>query len=670
MLRPTYRGTHSRLRAVSTSVGVAGAVLAATVALTAPGAATAAGRRAPTPGGERATAVTVHSDQVMSSPFMGFGAQVDPYEWFDVSQADWQRTFHRLNYLHPSVMRVMLRAWWYTKGYDNAGRPIVDWRDPRMVKLYKLLDWAKAHHVTVMIGEWDDPAGTNDRPADNPLAPYDIQETDPRWTHLIGAFLHRILEVRHYTNVDYYNIINEPNGDWSNNADQNSWLTAVHNLHAELVRRGLTHRIKILGPDESGADTWVKDSVDKISNLVALYDAHRYAQVDTVESGALEQQMWPYRQYISQQDTPRKPFLMSEAGIIDGRVGDTQTHRYDFIYGAWMADYAVQVMRAGMAGASAWDADDAMHIGGGYGSEDLKGWGFWNTLGGTAGYPADDTKLRPWFDSWSELSRMFPRGSRVLQVPASGIHGVRVTAAKVPTRSRHGYHLSLAVVNDSDTAHRVRLVVPEAEQSTTFDRYDYFSDDRPTDAQGFPVAARRLRHASLARGVVVDLPSRGMVTLSSLHAGRAVRLAEGNRTRRDDLGSLDGTVAHSAGWTVDDTNPWYFAGDTSRLKRTDGSTQTLTYRQRHLRDVALTVFSDGDAGTVSAWVSRHGRHWTSLPLTTTGQAPTDAGWRGTTYLPAGRVPRGTSYLKVAVGGAQPDYSPQLGTVTLRYRAPR
>ena len=50
----------------------------------------------------------------------------------------------------------------------------------------------------------------------------------------------------------------------------------------------------------------------------------------------------------------------------------------------------VQDVLGGMDGQINWDLDDAQHTGGGYGSDNLKEWGFWNSYGGQDGYdPAD-----------------------------------------------------------------------------------------------------------------------------------------------------------------------------------------------------------------------------------------------------------------------------------------
>ena len=136
-------------------------------------------------------------------------------------------------------------------------------------------------------------------------------------------------------------------------------------------------------------------------------------------------------------------------------------------------------------------------IGGPYGSQDLKQWGFWNSLGGQDGYPASDLQLRPWYYTWSVLARSFPAGSQPLVTPSSGISGLRVAAAKIP--SAGGYALSFAVVNDSDASQSITLSVPSATGRLTLARYDYFDGERPTNADGFPVPAQILPNVRLAR---------------------------------------------------------------------------------------------------------------------------------------------------------------------------
>ena len=175
-----------------------------------------------------------------------------------------------------------------------------------------------------------------------------------------------------------------------------------------------------------------------------------------------------------------------------------------------MADYAIQSLRAGQAGLIAWDMDDAMYTGGSYGAAGLKGWGFWNSLAGFQGYPADDFKLRPWFYPWSLLCRLFPRGSQTLAVSDTGDSSCRVAAIRLP-QSR-GW--SFAIVNASDSPRVVTLVMP-ARKPVTLHEYRYFVADRPVEAQGFPIPGTVHKTVNLAAGLRVQLPNRGVIFLTT-----------------------------------------------------------------------------------------------------------------------------------------------------------
>lgn len=447
---------------------------------------------------------------VSDADFLGLGVQADPYEWFDLPDAAWRTVLDRLDRLRPAVLRVMLRAWWYAKGYDAAGRPVYDWDDPRMRRLYRLLDWTAAAGVPVILGEWDDPSGENDRPAGDPLRRYRIGVDDPRWAELVGEFLHQIHDVRGYRTVRWYTLVNEPNGAWSNNPDFDTWARGIGYLHAELAARGHTSWLRILGPDTSGADEWLDRTLARIPDLVGAYDLHHYPTRAQLAAGELERRLAASRRTLTAAGLAEIPLLCTELGLLDGKTGDSQPHRYGFEYGLAMADAAVQALRAGTSAVVAWDLDDAMHVGGGYGSRDLKGWGCWNSLAGRYGYPADDAQPRPWFTAWSLLAHAFPAGCRIT-APDTGIPGVRAVAATRPAgEARH--QVSVAVVNTTETAHRVRLAAPG--RGAPLSRFRYARGDPASHRDGdlapvgtVPVAGNELD---------VPVPGAALVVLTSI----------------------------------------------------------------------------------------------------------------------------------------------------------
>ena len=86
--------------------------------------------------------------------------------------------------------------------------------------------------------------------------------------------------------------------------------------------------------------------------------------------------------------------------------------------------------------------------------------------------------------------------------------GVRVVAATWEGQ------MTVMVVNDVDEAHSLTIRVPGAGKKT-LTSYRYFDRERPVDRDGYPVAARRGKKVDLERGVTVDLPSRGVLFLTT-----------------------------------------------------------------------------------------------------------------------------------------------------------
>ncbi|MFC4913740.1 hypothetical protein [Actinomadura gamaensis] len=606
-------------------------------------------------------AVTVLLDNVWRDGFQGLGVHFSPFE-MTLTDAQWRRVDERLAFMRPSLLRVMITPAWYVTGLDASGRPVYDWDSDQMRRLYAMLDRAERLGARVVIGDWVPGIGKFDVPGD-----------DPRYAAAVADLLDHLLDVRKYTCLSLYNFHNEPNLWFPEYGDFEPWKKTLENVQGELSRRGLLKRISVVGPDATEADdflsktadgvtghdeSWVVRTVDTSRSRVGAYDVHKYEYEYNVEYGDLENRLWWQRQYIDNGDTAAKPFLVTEAGIDKGLVSpDTQKMRYDFKYGVQMADYAVQVMRAGAQGVLAWDLDDAQHTGGEYGSKNLKGWGFWNSLGGQDGYPASDADLRPWYYTWSLLSRCFPRGSRVLAVPGTGVTGVRATAALLP-----GGHLSIAVVNDTDQAHKLSVNVPGITSSLV--EYRYFANDRPADAQGFPKPKRHVTGPTFT----ADLPSRGVVILTTLGT-RPVAVPK-TTTFVDDLNDLSHVHAHSGGLTLDKANAARFSGDPSRLKRTGWAPGWIVYKRPDLASFVLTTYASGLLGKVTVQASQDGKTWTDVPLSSSPEYKVDAdlGWKCHLLTPSAHLPAKTNYLRIQLADDPLVFTPQLARVQLTQRA--
>jgi hypothetical protein len=181
-----------------------------------------------------------------------------------------------------------------------------------------------------------------------------------------------------------------------------------------------------------------------------------------------------------------------------------------------MADYNVQCARAGMAGTIAWDLDDAMHI-----NKDkdthwpdvtktlFKKWGFWNSLAEEIGRP-EDANLRPWFFTWSLMSRSFPPGCHTVKTSETHVPGLRTLAATI------GDDFSLALVNDADTSQELHVTVPASGKVAQLMQFNYFANDRLVDNNGFPLPKQIVSGADLQAGLNLNLPGRSVVIFTTI----------------------------------------------------------------------------------------------------------------------------------------------------------
>ncbi len=478
--------------------------------------------------------VEIDLDGVIRDDFLGVGVQWSSYPWWDVSDADWEKVFRRVEFMRVPFARVMLDGFWYCQGFDEAGDPIYTWDTSYMQKLYKLLDWCEANNVRVMIGEWGRPCGSD----------LHLTSVDPRWARIVGEFIEHMTREKGYTCLTYYNLINEPHGYWSG-ITWREWKTAIGNLHAELRRRGLLDQVPLALPDADRAFTARMLQDADLAKMAGVYDEHWYVHNQEILDGRLERYTIEQLQLMCDRD-PGKHYFLGEIGILDGKAnGDQQKNVFNFWYGVSMADAAIQMMRGGMSGFCAWDLDDAMHfLDDGPESmnalsdvlpEDAyqrrKIWGFWDIMGAEHGNPEAE-QMRPWYFTWSILSRSFPPGCELVRCGDSGVARLRVAAARIPGDQRDD--LSVAVVNNEDRSIEVRLVLSGVDGPVTLAQYDYFDQDgdnrvdawpETVGADGedvFPSATHVFTSVDLTEGIVVQLPSRGVVILSTVDVGEPV----------------------------------------------------------------------------------------------------------------------------------------------------
>jgi hypothetical protein len=650
-------------------------------------------RRGPRPARAAAPLLTIYPDQPAGPKLMGLGVEWDPYDTFRPTPATWDLTFSRVAYMRPGFIRVVEPASDYFSGYDALNNPTYRWHSAHVEQLLRILSFAQSHGITVVLGDWANPLINGD-----PRIPVD--------------FISELRDDYGFTNLRYYDPINEPN--YSTGCDFSCWTGVMTTLSNEFLQLGMGGSVQLVGPDNGNSwddtasaqsldrtagldadnpitDVWVTDTLRTIPGLIGAYDSHRYATIWGIQHGVYENQMRSRREEITNLDSPLKPYFEGEVGIAARQVSpfagdlgssagasaaalvdpsahsrassfvDSQPHIRVFDYGVWMGDMAIQAIAGGLSGASAWDLDDAMHVGGGYGSQNLKQWGFWNSLGGTDGYPASDLNLRPWYYTWALLSRSFPAGSQALTVPSTHVPGLRVAAATIPEGGRYGF--SFAVVNDSQIPRTVRLAVPFLAGPLTLARYDYFRSDRPSDVNGFPTPARMLNGLDLTSGLTIRLPSRGLVILSSLPVSSSAPISIGPRTLVDNLADWSRQYRRSRGLRLDTSNPMDFNGARSRATPSGKGAQFLVYRAPGMTSFELKAYGTTKPG-IRVSASQPGGGWTPIGLESTDPAPTvgGQGWYLDELLPSAPLPGGTDELRIGFTNRHTE----LSQVRIRY----
>ena len=162
--------------------------------------------------------------------------------------------------------------------------------------------------------------------------------------------------------------------------------------------------------------------------------------------------------------------------------------------------------------------DDAMHTNGklGPGTEIKdyiwKEWGFWDSLGEEKGSP-ERTNMRPWFYTWSLLSKYVPRGSQIMKTGESFVPGLRSAASKITVNGKTEY--TFIIVNETTGKREIKLVFSNV-KGVDLNQYNYFENDMPVDSKGFAVVKKIVKSANLHKGILVEMPSKGVIILTSL----------------------------------------------------------------------------------------------------------------------------------------------------------
>jgi len=402
------------------------------------------------------TYVTIHGDTLVSKNYIGNGVQWDPYQLdygevkLKISPSDWEKLYARLDFMRPHFIRVMLNT---TSLVENG---ILN-PDKNFENIKPILDYCQSRNVNVMFGDWG--WGLIDES--------DINERNIKYA---VDYLNYLVNEKSFSCINYYNLINEPNGYWAaTNGSYPLWKKALLFFHDEMKNQNLTEKVKIVGPDIAIWDTketwWIDSCSTHLSKEIGLYDIHTYPSKITVNSGKYSDIIRAYQKQVPED----KQIVMGEIGLkfveeADSvykkeninraqskkyaSKDDSQLFVYDYMYGIDMADALIQTINAGYSGAIAWMLDDAMHAN--ESPEKLKIWGFWNILGEEF-FGKEEEKVRPWYYAWSLLCRYMPTGSDVYKVSVTGNPAIKAAF------SGKDNNYMLALLNISNEVQQVKI---------------------------------------------------------------------------------------------------------------------------------------------------------------------------------------------------------------------
>ncbi len=463
----------------------------------------------------------IRSTPVSAIPFVGIGPQWGGYDnilrWTGSSTfntKDWEALEERVQFLRPGLVRIMASQGWnyYQNGvYSPAISEGV---------LFRILDFCQENGIQVMYGEWGEEALPNG-------------EVDAAWLERSTDFLKYLLDTRGYTCLKYYNMCNEPAGDWSSiGGDYSLWQRTYEQLLSLMEAKGLNNRIEVIAPDvaiwnDTSLSDWITRPAAYFGDKIQAYDIHSYPTDDQVKGGSYRKVIAHYRSIVPD----GKAMIMGELGFKynpnsahgitnvariadDPFAGDDSNMMiYDAFYGVDVADAVVQNMLAGYDGVILWNMDDAMYSDNG---DKLKRWGFWNIFGEEKFGSSADEAIRPWFYPMSLLCRYFPNGSTIYPVDVPEKKGLQAVSAKKDGRT------TIALVNSHASSYTLHLKAEERLHLQGAKVYQYIAGDGASfegakDSKGFAIP-NSVEDIDLHQddAFTVQLPGRSVMLITTM----------------------------------------------------------------------------------------------------------------------------------------------------------
>lgn len=460
--------------------------------------------------------VSMDATVIVNDSYIGNGAQWDPYQLdygkgkLEISEADWKKLYDRLDFMRPQFIRIMIN----TSAFLDRGK----WRPEKgMETLSKMLEYCQSRGVTVLFGDWG-------------WSVLDTQEARINEKNMRHAakLLDYLVHERGFTCIQYYNLINEPNGDWAaTNRSYPLWASSVRQFHTYMEQVGVVDEVCLVGPDvaiwDKGEAWWIDSTAVQLGDRVGLYDIHTYPSKITVNSGIYSNLISAYKNRVPE----GKKIVMGEIGFKfveeadslykqenirrakakgHASLEDSQMFVYEYMYGTDMADALFQTVNCGYSGAVAWMLDDAMHAN--EAPDKLKIWGFWNIFGEEQ-FGAEEETLRPWYYAWSLLTRYMPAGSKIYKTQVAGDLAIKAILIE-----KEGHYM-LAVVNVSKEAKEVKIASIQMPVLSGCKKFIYAKGTLKTDGDAILLPNEANLTLHLAKGMHLALPAESLLVYTN-----------------------------------------------------------------------------------------------------------------------------------------------------------
>jgi len=394
-----------------------------------------------------------------STSFEGFGAEWDPFFWNSVNQGkgltpeDWDLITTRVASLGQGISRVMMQLHWVQSNPDLTNWT---WGTQQMQSILRYLDVLKANNVHIVLTDWGWSVGVL----------YN-SPTDVRYARGMAKYLRELIVNRGYTNIKYLVVGNEPDNEMARTYGMDAYVQLYLNVDQALRAEGIRDLVKLTGPDMGGDWGFMQQGIDKLKNVLDVYDLHRYASYDETSNfnlpGAWETlwnhlDRWRGEVLMRDPNGASKPILLTEMGK-DGGVTNSHPDIDTYKYALHMADYGTTLLTTRLNGGIAWNMHDIYY----FDWAQFMQWGMWK-------FKDQNWTIRPWARAFALLSRHSPRGS--LLAPINGTPptdpGIQTYRCAALVRPDGGW--SVFLVNREPWQRTIRVLLPTPPRRH-FDKY-------------------------------------------------------------------------------------------------------------------------------------------------------------------------------------------------------